>query len=192
MSTVELISLGIAMGGLVLSTIALVFNGIQTRRSAKFLRLNIVQAEKTAEHLVLDQQLARGNAVMHFTSRFFDLLKEGEGKELTEKIKYPNWAYQYWSLHGTEFFFFQNGILPTFMYTLWMIDLGKLYSGSNGEEVYKSHRDYLLTYSFNYPDMIEFFNRIHDFAKEHTDEKQRNNQIWNHVETWIKHHKKPL
>jgi hypothetical protein len=185
MTTAEQISLGVALGGLAIATVALVFNGLQTRRSAKLLQLNIFQAQKTAEHLLLDQQLARGNAVVCFTGRFFDLLKEGKGKELSEDIQDPNWAYQFWSLHATEFFFFQHGMLPTFMYILWMIDLGELYSGSGGQAVYQSHSNYLQTYSVNYHEMTKFFESIHNLATI-SDQKSRNTEIWNYVDGWIK------
>ncbi len=188
MTTAEII----AMGGLVVAVIALVFNGIQTRRSTKFLQLNILQAERAAESLLLEHQLARGNATMYFTGRFFDLLKEGKGADLQALLNDPNWAYQFWSLQATEFYFFQHSILPLFMYALWMIDLAKVYAGPNGEAVYQLHTKYLQTYSFNYPDMIEFFGEIYNLAKKHNDENLRNRQVWNYVEGWIKNHKQLL
>lgn len=185
MTTAEII----ALGGLI---VALVFNGIQTRRSAELLRLNILQAERTAESILLDQQLARGNAVTYFTGRFFDLLKDGKGAELQEIINDPNWAYHFWSLQATEFYFFQHGMLPLFMYGLWMIDLAKVYSDPNGEAIYRLHTKYLQTYSFNYPDMIEFFGEIYDLARKHSDENLRNRQVWSYIEKWLKDHKRLL
>ena len=149
-------------------------------------------ADPTILRRPLDQQLARGNAVIHFTSRFFDLLRGSMAKELLEMLSDENWAYQFWSLHSTEFFFFQHGILPTFMYSLWMIDLSKVYSSPNGDAIRKSHVKYLQAYSFNYPAMIEFFDGIQNIATKHPDENLRNRQVWNYVETWIKEHRKLL
>jgi hypothetical protein len=180
----------IAMIGLVVATVALIFNGIQTNRSARLLQLNIEESKRSGERLLLDQQLARGNAVIHFTGRFFDLLKESTQKELLDMLTDENWAYQFWSLHATEFFFFQHGILPTFMYSLWMIDLAKVYCCPNGEAIRKSHIKYLQTYSFNYQPMIEFFTAIQNTAIQHLDENLRNREVGDYVEKWIEKNKK--
>lgn len=176
MTTYETISVTAAIVALLISAIALFFNGVKTRESTKA--------------LVLDQQLARGNAVMHFTSRFFDLLKEGEP---VSKFSDTDWAYQFWSLHSTEFYFFQHGMLPAFMYTLWMIDLAKLYcKEAHGAKIRKSHTDHLETYSFNYPDMIEFFNEIYERAKSCDNENMRNRRIAEYVTPWIAEHRKSI
>ncbi len=130
MNTYELISVVAAVIAVVFSAVALFFNGIQTKRATQAQTLN--------------QQLMRGDAVMHFTSRFFDLMKNGEP---VKRFQDADWAYQFWSLHATEFYFFQHSVLPVFMYSLWMIDLAKLYCGAEGEKARSSHVQYLNTYS---------------------------------------------
>ena len=73
-----------------------------------------------------------------------------------------------------------------------MIDLAKLYCGTNGQKIREAHMKYLNTYSFNYPDMIAFFNRISEIAKTCGDENLRNQQTANFVTTWITEHKKSI
>lgn len=173
MTISELISFSVAIVALLLSVIGIVFSGIQTKRAT--------------ETLVMNQQLERGNAVIHFTSRFFDLVRDGEpDSELTN----PQWAYQFWSLHATEFYFFHHGILPTFMYSLWMIDMAKLYSGPNGQHARQSHIQYLHTYSFNYPEMISFFNEINEMARTCNDENMKNRKVAEYVSSWINENKR--
>ncbi len=175
MTTFELISVIVAITALVASIITVAFSGIQTRRAT--------------QALLLQQQIERGNAVIHFTSRFFDLVKEGG---TFRQFDNPDWAYQFWSLHATEFYFFQYGILPTFMYSLWMIDLASLYSGNDGQFIRETHTKYLNTYSFNYPDMIFFFNEIYELARTAGDENLRNRKVAEFVTTWITENRKSI
>jgi hypothetical protein len=176
MTTYEVISVVVSIAALVVATIAVFFNGVQTRKATRA--------------LLLEQQLARGNAAMHFAGSFLDLFKDSGAKGVSEIVQDSNTAYRFWSLQDTEFFFFQHRMLPTFMYALWMVDLARVYAGTSGEEVYKSHTDHLRVYSSNYPDMIEFFNSIYNLAREHPDENLRNKQVWDYVETWIEDHGK--
>jgi hypothetical protein len=120
MSPFEMISVIVGLIALLISAGALVFNGIQIRQASMGLNAN--------------QQLERGTAVLHFTSRFFDLVKEGRPEA---NLANPKWAYEFWSLHTSEFYFFHHGILPVFMYTLWMMDL-VLFRGKWGTEQKKS------------------------------------------------------
>ena len=168
MTNSEWLSLSIVVLALLISFVGVIFNG--------------VQAKKTAETLVMNQQLERANAVIHFTSRFFDLVKDGEP---SAELSQPQWAYQFWSLHATEFYFFHHSILPTFMYSLWMIDMAKLYSGLTGQAARQSHVQYLNTYSFNYPEMISFFNDLHEIARTCDDENMRNRKVAEFVTSWI-------
>ncbi len=175
MTTSELISIIVATAALLVSVVAVLFSGIQTKRAT--------------EALLLDQQLSRGNAVIHFTSRFFDLLQNGDP---FKKIENPDWSYQFWSLHATEFYFFHHGMLPIFMYSLWIIDLAKLYCGNNGQNIRASHKDYLNTYSLNYSEMIEFFNKIYELAKTCGDDNLRNKEVAKFVASWITENKKNI
>ena len=121
------------------------------------------------------------------TSQFFDLLKEGN---LNDKIKKPDWSYRFWSILSTEFYFFHHGILPSFMFTLWMIDLSGIYSGTDGEEIRKSHMKYLDTYSFLYADMTGFFSQLHTIAKECSHDSERNQKVSEYVNEWYMKNKK--
>lgn len=175
MSTFEIVSILVAFSALCISCIAVIFSGIQTK--------------KASDALLLQQQLIRGNVIEHFTGRFFDLLKEGE---LHKKIKEEEWAYQFWSLLSTEFYFFHHGILPHFMFTLWMIDLSNLYAGSDGKEIKQSHKKYLDTYSFLYEDMTSFFDNIHQISQENTHDMGRNKAISEFTMNWYQEHKQKI
>ncbi len=173
MTTFEVISVVAAIVTACAATGAVIFSGIQSQRAT--------------ESLILSQELERGNVVMHFTDRFLDLVKQGSPES---KLSEPEWAYQFWSLHATEFFFFHHGILPTFMYSLWMIDLANFYSGTNGQEIRQSHLQYLNNYSFLYPEMSEFYKQIYEFAGSGGDEKVRNRGVAEFVASWIGTHKR--
>ncbi|MBK6708861.1 MAG: hypothetical protein IPG51_00750, partial [Chloroflexi bacterium] len=115
MIAIETIALVIAILSLVVSTI---YNAYQTRQSSKAYLLN--------------QQIERGNAIIHFNSKF---------AELTSKINReqqfgdPDWANKFWSLHAMEFYFFHHGIIPESIYALWMMDVARLYSSQNKVQI---------------------------------------------------------
>jgi hypothetical protein len=166
MTISEVVSLTIAVA-------AVLFSAIQTISATKAVNLS--------------QQLERGNAVIHFTNQFsalvHDSLPDGAFSDL-------RWAAQFWSLHATEFYFFHHGILPVFMYTLWMIDLAELYSGQNGTQARESHLKHLRTYSFNYPEMVSFFHDIYEKARTCSDDNMRNREVAGYVTAWIAQNKR--
>ncbi len=176
MTTSELLSV-------VLSLAALLVAGY----SAVYTRL---QARKAGETLAFQQQLARGDAVMHFTDQYFDLLKSGEPIDL---ISNRDWAYQFWRLHSTEFYFFHHGILPAFMYSLWMIDLVDLYGGGKGQQARDSHVRYLEDYAFHYETMSSFYSEIYRLSRDYSDDATRNRRVAEFVASWAgKHRHGPL
>ncbi|WP_420630556.1 hypothetical protein [Candidatus Leptofilum sp.] len=163
------IELIVAIIAIVISSISLLFAGIQTRSATKANKIN--------------QQLEKGNAVIHFTSRFFDLAQSGNPDS---QINNPEWAYQFWSLHATEFYFFHHGILPEFIYTLWMIDLSESFSGSMKQQFIESQKSYLATYTLSYPLMADFFGDLQKIVRDFNDEGQRNRKVAEFVSNWIK------
>ena len=162
------LSLILAILALVVAIITAIYTGIQAR--------------KATEAFLFEQQLAHGNAVMHFTDRFFELLKAGPP---VKQINYPDWAYQFWSLHAAEFYFFHHSMLPTFMYSLWMMDLAELYSGTDGQRVRDSHIQYLKEYSFHYDKMTSFYSELFRLAQSYRDDATRNREVVKFVKTWI-------
>jgi hypothetical protein len=132
--------------------------------------------------LQLNQQVSRAQSVIHFTNRFFDLVEKGEP---CNRFNDQNWIYQFWSLHATEFYFFHHGIIPTFMYSLWMIDLAALYDCSNGPAIRETHKNYLESYSLNYIEMIEFYHSIYEIARDCDDVILRNRKVSRFVMDWI-------
>jgi hypothetical protein len=168
MTGFELLSITIAIVALILSAATVVYTHIQTKRAK--------------EAVVFQQQIARGDAVMHFTDRFFDLLRTGEP---LRQISDPDWAYQFWSLQASEFYFFHHGLLPPFMYSLWMIDLAELYSGIDGQKVRETHVKYLKEYSLHYHEMTSFYSELYKLAKDYSDNATRNRKVAEFVTIWI-------
>ena len=147
---------------------------------------NAIQIKKSSEAILMQRQVFRGNTIENFSNRFFELLKQGR---LHDKINDPDWAYQFWSLLATEFYFYHHCILPEFMYSLWMIDLAKLYYEENGTSIRKSHTNYLDTYSFQYTKMTDFFDMIHQISQKYSHEKARNENVSKFVKDWINENK---
>ena len=168
MPTTDPLSLTLAGAALVVSIVTAFYTGRQAR--------------KASEALLLEQRLAHGNSVMHFSDRFFELLKSGQP---VKQIGKPDWAYQFWSLHATEFYFFHHSMLPSFMYSLWMMDLAELYSGTDGQRVRESHVQYLKEYSFHYDKMSTFYSELFRLAQSYSDDATRNREVVSFVKRWI-------
>lgn len=135
----------------------------------------------------LTQQVARGETISHFTDRFFDLLKDVKHPSLQQQLlNESGWAHQFWSLHATEFYFFHHGILPRFMYALWMVYLAELYSGPDGARIWDAHKTYLDTYSLDYNDMYEFYAEIYRIASVTDSPQKQNREVAAWVERWIR------
>lgn len=159
----------------VISTVIAVWALIVARQSA---RATQSQADRAAEANRYTRQIGQSEAVIHFTSRFFDLMREGP------KFNDPHWAYQFWSLHASEFYFFHQKWLPFFMYRLWMVELGSMYVDT--PDSWASHERYLAYYSSNYPEMCDFFRDINSIAMTHrNDLASRNRKIEEFVGRWI-------
>jgi len=136
------------------------------------------QADVAAEQSRMSAQTSQSVNVTHFTSRFFDLIRDGM------RFSSPEWTYQYWSLHATEFYFFHNGWLPRFIYQLWMVELVNRVLRNN-PEVCAAHLEYLDLYSVSYGEMREFFGGLHEIARrEHESVQARNAEITAYVGSW--------
>jgi hypothetical protein len=131
-----------------------------------------------AEQAILDaQQSAQSAAVIHFTGRFFDLMKSGS------KFRNSAWAYQYWSLHATEFYFFDNNLIPRFMYELWMVELVFTYRVDPDSRT--SHQEYVKRYALNYPAMATFFGELGRISQqEFSSIIERHEAITDYVVRW--------
>jgi hypothetical protein len=178
MNTLAIIVTSVSAATAVISVLIAYWAARESRKSAN---ATATQAERAAEANFQARQIGQSEAVIHFTSRFFDLMKEGA------KFTDRNWAYQYWSLQATEFYFFHNDWIPLFMYRLWMVELASTYSES--EEVWKSHERYLNYYSSNYSDMCDFFNEIRTISTRHqNDLSTRNRKVEEFVNSWKREH----
>jgi hypothetical protein len=140
-------------------------------RSAKEARRQADSAELALDNA---RQAGQGATVIHFTNRFFDLIHDGL------RFTDPAWAQQFWGLQSTEFYFFDRGWLPGFMYELWMVELVDAYRADPA--VWASHQRYLTRFAVNYPDMVAFFAGLAAIAgQDFADAPERNQNITRYV-----------
>jgi len=170
------LTLGIALLSLLIALIAAYSTHLQWREAS---RANIQT-----------RQLASGDVIMHFTDRFFDLLKDGDPAE--KVLNDDNWAYMFWSLHATEFYFFHHGLLPKFMYTLWMSDLVNLYRSESGDRIRDSHVRYLDVYSQDYDAMCSFYEYVFVLSRGAKDEERRNRELSQWITSWYSQNASPV
>ncbi|GAA5193825.1 hypothetical protein GCM10023322_56670 [Rugosimonospora acidiphila] len=102
----------------------------------------------------------QSEAVIHFTTRYHDLMRDGE------RFDDSRWVTQYWGQLSIEFFFFDRGWIPDFIYELWMIELiGRGYLQSPA--AWESHLQQLVElYSPAYPRMTDFFLGLRELARQ--------------------------
>ena len=150
------------MGASILAAISVIVAAVSCAISFWALRTSRRQADLAADANDRASQIAHGQAVIHFSSRYFDLMNRGP------RFYDPRWTYQFWSLHSTEFYFFHMGWLPDFMYELWMVELASMYSAHG--QVWTSHEEYLNCYSINYPEMWNFFRKLRELASRQGDD----------------------
>jgi hypothetical protein len=166
----DALTIAAAYGALLASAVSVVLaarSARETRRQADL-----------AEHAILHaKQSGQAATVIHFTSRFFDIMKDGD--HFDDRA----WAYQFWSLQATEYYFFDNGWLPSFMYELWMVELVAGYR--TDPAVWPSHKQYLNRYSSNYPTMLTFFTGLAEIAEQNfATDHDRNATITGYVAAW--------
>jgi hypothetical protein len=171
MERAEVLTAAAAYGALLASFVSVVL----AARSAREARRQADVAERATEHA---QQSGVGAIVIHFTSRFFELMKGGP------RFDDPDWTYQYWSLQATEFYFFDNGWLPSFLYEIWMVEMVTGYRSFPGT---KDSHHYLERYAANYPSIVRFFAHLADIATTDFDsERDRNLAVSSLVSSWRK------
>lgn len=124
-------------------------------RSAKEARRQADSAELSLDNA---RQAGQSTTVIHFTNRFFDLIRDGL------RFADPSWAQQFWGLQATEYYFFDRGWLPGFMYELWMVELVEAYRADAA--VWASHEQYLDRFAVNYPEMVAFFSGLAVIANQ--------------------------
>lgn len=167
------------MGASILAAISAVVAGLSCAISFWLLRISRSQANLAADANDHARQIGHGQAVIHFSSRYFDLMNRGP------RFDDAQWTYQFWNLHSTEFYFFHMGWLPEFMYELWMVELASTYSSQG--QAWTSHEKYLNCYSNNYPEMLDFFQKVHELATRHGgDGSHPSAEVQAFVKSWRK------
>ena len=177
----ELASIGVGGAALFLALVVARATLIQSRAA-------VAQSKRASAALALQQEVARADAVMHFTNRYFDLLNRGNPADMISDAGYD---FEFWSLHATEFYFFHHGVLPEFMYSLWMIDLADLYAADHDKAIRQSHKNYLQAYAFGYPKMVRFYDELHRVAVPGSPQsaQERNHAVVGVVAAWINKHR---
>lgn len=149
--------------------------------------------------------LRRGGFIVHFSTRFFSLLDDismnsGANSIIDffgdDTLPQRKWTHSYWSLVATEFYFYHHKLLPTQLFSLWMVDLARLYSSSNGEVIRETHIKYLNTYKYGYEEMATFFEDIYRLSKKakgmQNEDANRSKLIVDFVNDWIAQNQKYL
>jgi hypothetical protein len=120
------------------------------------------QAHRLAKMTLADAFSGRQSEnVIHFTDRYLDLI--GDGMKMDDE----HWRRELWGLLSTEFYFFSEGWLPTFIFQLWMVELARTYR--ERPEVWKSHATYLDQFEVAYPQMHRFFYGLQVIATNDVD-----------------------
>jgi hypothetical protein len=146
------------------------------------------QVEQATEAYRFTQQVEKGTAVIHFTAQFSELLEAGDPLQQFVPPTSPEkvaWQNRYWSLLGTEFYFFHHGLLPEFMFSLWVANLAELYRSEHGSGAWESHRRFMEAYSVEYPEMLEFFAEVHLLAETTGDNLAMRQAVSARVRDWI-------
>jgi hypothetical protein len=140
------------------------------------------QNARLASATIAQAQAARqSEAIAHFTSRYFDLVRNGEHFDDVE------WSTQYWGLQSIEFFFFDQGWLPDFIYEIWMVELTQL-GRHSGTDVWASRgRRSLNLYATSYPRMADFFLGLQRLSEESfPSEQERHEAVIKYVRSFPK------
>ncbi|BCJ77356.1 hypothetical protein CS0771_69000 [Catellatospora sp. IY07-71] len=117
-------------------------------------------AKRQADIAEASSELARESghtsAVIHFTAQFLDLTASG--------IRFDDeeWSARFWRLQHMEFYFYDNGWLPRFIYELWMARLVGLYR--KYPAAVPGQLKHLNDYSMNSDDIVDFFSGLHELA----------------------------
>jgi len=132
------LSTSVAVFAVVVSVVSTVTSWLATKESRR-------QTE-------LAESAAQVSTVIHFTSRFLDLVDGG--MNFTD----DTWAMKYWRLQATEFYFFLHNWLPPFIYEIWISELADAYQSD--PLVWETHDRYLTKYAANNPGMRTFFQTV--------------------------------
>lgn len=126
-------------------------------------------------------QAEESRAVMFFTDHFLELCR---GRDPGELISDKEWADRYWNLLGTEFYFFQTGVVPEFIFSIWMTFLADLYVVDDGLTAWKSHEAYLDIYAERYQGLYDFYTELHQASISIPHPTIRANEVAAVVSRW--------
>jgi hypothetical protein len=145
----------------------------------------LLVSRKTLETAVeLNRETRGARDVATITScnqRYLEL--RGNGPDFDD----ANWCYVMWDLVATEFNFFRQGWLPTFMFRFWMNTLGAWYA--DNQNAWPSHRSFLAAYSGSLTEMEDFFQEIWRIARDNQgNAAARNRKIEDFVDEWRANH----
>jgi hypothetical protein len=122
------------------------------------------------------RQTGQSEAIVHFVGRYHQLMEDGQ------QFGAPSWEYQLWGMHATEYYFFEQGWIPDFMFELWTVELTRTYQV---KEARTSHQKYLDAFSDNYAGMCAFYARVREIALlVDISVKEKNKQIADLVAEW--------
>jgi hypothetical protein len=179
MTVIEYFSIGIS----VISGLIAFGSWLTSRVSAEAARESAEAARKSAEmteQLNRETRDTRDVATINACNQRY-LEWRSRGVDFGDKV----WSYGMWDLHATEFNFFRKGWIPLFMFRFWMNTLGTWYA--EDDRVWRSHQDYLATYSGSLTEMEDFFEGIWEIARNNKDNvAARNRKVEDYVGRWAR------
>jgi hypothetical protein len=143
------------------------------RQQADFARQQAVEARDGNRKA---ERAAQIQLVIHFADTYHKVRALGLNSS-------DQWGEEFWGLHLLEFFYFDQGDVPQFIYGLWMVELASLYS--KDPTLWKSHEAYLSRFSRTYERMYRFFQGISEVAlRDKNVPSARDNTVQQLVYSW--------
>lgn len=138
------------------------------------------QAKVAAEALAASRESTLASTILHFTTRYTDQFLTGE--PLEKRIAEESFQNHFWAEYIVEFYFFDHGVVPKDIYTIWIVTLGRLYTGANGPLFRQSHRRFLQEFGKGYPRAVEFFEGVERVCE--ASPEKRDEELSRYVREW--------
>lgn len=140
------------------------------------------QAKVAAEALTASRESALASTILHFTTRYTDQFLTGD--PLEKRIAEEPFQNHFWAEYIVEFYFFDHGVVPKDIYTIWMVTLGRLYTGAQGQVFQQSHRRFLSEFGKGYPRAVQFFEGLERVCQDSPPDK-RDEELSRYVRQWV-------
>lgn len=135
-----------------------------------------IQIVKQNEALVLQNRLGQLSSIEFFSNSFKEILKDCD-RGLVSSLENEQFAKNYWSLLSNEYYAFHYGVIPKFLFSLWIVDLLRIYKSKNGVKIREFHKNHLKVYNLVYQEMCLFFQEVYKISQMEIDEDLQHKKI---------------